>query len=125
MRPQKNEGVVLYDGLCGFCSRWVGFWAKTLARNGFEIAALQEPWVAPQLRLPPEVLFNDIRLLTGEGRVISGAEVYLYVTRRIWWAWPFYAGFSLPGLNRLLHAGYRWVALNRYCISHSCRLHPR
>jgi predicted DCC family thiol-disulfide oxidoreductase YuxK len=118
-------GVVLYDGQCGFCSRWVKFWAGTLGRRGFEIAALDEPWVADRLKMPREELLTDIRLLTAEGQLISGADVYLYVTRRIWWAWPFYAIFSLPGFNRLIHVGYRWFARNRYCVSHACKLQPR
>ena len=70
-------------------------------------------------------LLTDIRLLTADGRLISGADVYLYVTRRIWWAWPFYAIFSLPGFNRLIQVGYRWFARNRYCVSHACRIQPR
>lgn len=118
-------GVVLYDGQCGFCSRWVKFWAGMLGRHGFEIASLDEPWVAERLRMPREELLSDIRLLTVGGQLISGADVYLYVTRRIWWAWPFYAIFSLPGFNRLIHAGYRWFARNRHHISHACRLQPR
>jgi len=117
--------VVLYDGQCGFCSRWVKYWAGTLGRSGFEIASLDEPWVAERLRMPHEELLTDIRLLTAGGQLISGADVYLYVTRRIWWAWPFYAIFSLPGFNRLIHAGYRWFARNRYCVSHACKLRPR
>ena len=64
-------------------------------------------------------------LLTSTGELVSGARVYLYVTRRIWWAWPFYAVFSLPGLNRLIHWGYRWLARNRIFISRSCKLQPR
>jgi predicted DCC family thiol-disulfide oxidoreductase YuxK len=119
------QGVVLYDGQCGFCSRWVKFWAGTIARRGFKIASLDEPWVAERLRMPREELLTDIRLLTAAGQLISGPDVYLYVTRRIWWAWPFYAIFSLPGLNRLIHIGYRWFARNRYCASHACKLQPR
>lgn len=118
------KGWVLYDGECGFCSRWLQFWQPTLARHGFGIAALQEPWVTQQLQLPPEELLYDIRLLTREGESVSGANVYLQVTRRIWWAWPFYAVFSLPGFNGLIHVGYRWFARNRYCVSHACRLYP-
>ena len=119
------RGVVLYDGQCGFCSRWVKYWAGTLARRGFEIASLDEAWVAERIRMPREELLNDIRLLTTDGQLISGADVYLYVTRRIWWAWPFYAVFRLPGFNRLIHVGYRWFARNRYCVSHACQLRPR
>ncbi len=120
MKP--SAGVVLYDGQCGFCSRWVKFWAQTLARRGFTIASLDEPWVATRIDMSREDLFKDIRLLTDDGRLISGADVYLYATRRIWWAWPFYATFSLPGFNRLIHIGYRWFARNRHRISGACRL---
>jgi predicted DCC family thiol-disulfide oxidoreductase YuxK len=114
------RGWVLYDGHCGFCSRWVNFWRPTLERHGFKIAALEEAWVAEKLKMSPEELVTDIRLFTPAGQLISGADVYLNVTRRIWWAWPFYAIFSLPGFNRLIHAGYRWFANNRHHISHAC-----
>jgi len=116
------QGWILYDGECGFCSRWVNLWTKTLRRRGFEPAALQESWVAEKLQMPIRELLADIRLLTPDGKLISGADVYLYTARRIWWAWPFYAVFSLPGFNWLIRAGYRWFARNRYCISHSCKL---
>jgi predicted DCC family thiol-disulfide oxidoreductase YuxK len=72
--------------------------------------------------MPPEELVTDIRLLTPAGQLISGADVYLYVMRRIWWAWPLYAISSLPGLNRRIHSGYRWFANHRQHISHACRL---
>ena len=120
-----DKGVVLYDGQCGFCSRWVRYWAGTLARRGFKIASLDEPWVAQKIKMPREELLTDIRLLTPSDALISGADVYLYVTRRIWWAWPFYAIFSLPGFNRLIHVGYRWFARNRYCVSRAYKLRPR
>ena len=119
------KGVVLYDGQCGFCSRWVKYWAGTLGQRGFEIASLDEPWVAERIKMPHEELLTDMRLLTTDGQLISGADVYLYVTRRIWWTWPFYAIFSLPGFNWLIHAGYKWFARNRYCVSHTCKLEPR
>jgi predicted DCC family thiol-disulfide oxidoreductase YuxK len=103
----------------------VKYWAGTLGRHGFEIALLDEPWVAEKLSMPHAELVTDIRLLTAERELVSGADVYLHVTRRIWWAWPFYAIFSLPLFNRLIHVGYRWFARNRYCVSRSCKLEPR
>jgi len=69
-------------------------------------------------------LLSDIRVLTPNGKLVSGANAYLYVARRVWWLTPFWALFSLPGLNWLLHRGYRWFARNRYCISGACRLSP-
>ena len=114
------HGCILYDGRCGFCSRWVNFWEPTLARHGFKIAALEEAWVVEKVKMPYEDLVSDIRLLTASGELVSGANVYLQVARRIWWAWPIYAVFSLPGFNRLIQVAYRWFARNRYHLS--CRL---
>lgn len=116
------RGWVLYDGHCGFCSRWVKSWEPTLKRYGFATGALEEPWVGEKLSMPYEELVRDIRLLMFDGQLISGADVYLFVTRRIWWAWPFYALFSLPGFNWMIHAGYRWFARNRHYVSHACGL---
>ena len=116
------NGWVLYDGECGFCSRWLRFWQPTLAKRGFDSVALQERWVTEQLQLPASELLYDIRVFTRDRQLVSGADVYLQVTRRIWWAWPFYAVFSLPGFNWLIHAGYGWFARNRYRVSHACRL---
>ena len=116
------RGWVLYDGHCVFCSRWVNLWRPTLVRHGFKIAALEEAWVVEKLKMPYAELVVDIRLLTATGELVSGANVYLYVARRIWWAWPFYAVFSLPVFHRLIDAAYRSFARNRYHIS--CRLHP-
>ena len=81
--------------------------AATLARRNINIAGLQESWVMQRLQLTGEELLHDIRFLSRENTAISGADVYLQVTQRIWWALPFYALFSLPGFNRLLHLGYR------------------
>ena len=118
----EYEGWVLYDGDCGFCSRWVEFWRPALERRSITIAALQEPWVVERLQLPISDLLADILLLSRSGNLVAGANVYLYVTRRIWWAWPFYAVFSLPGFDRLILIGYGWFARNRYCVSRSCKL---
>ena len=117
-----RRGWVLYDGHCGFCSRWLAFWTPTLQRHGFSSAALEEAWVCQKVMMPYEELVRDIRLLMQDGTLISGADVYLQVTRRIWWAWPFSAIFSLPGFNWMIHTGYRWFARNRHFVSHACGL---
>jgi predicted DCC family thiol-disulfide oxidoreductase YuxK len=119
------RGWVLYDGHCGFCSRWLAFWKTTLSRHGFAVAALEEPWVVEKLSMPYEELIRDIRLLMADGSLVSGEDVYLQVTRRIWWAWPFYAVFSLPGFHWMIGTGYRWFARNRHYVSHACGLSGR
>jgi predicted DCC family thiol-disulfide oxidoreductase YuxK len=119
---------VLYDGACGFCSRWVPFWKGTLAKRGIGIAALQEPWVAERLEaqgVATENLLDDLRILVaGSGAVIPGADAYRYAFRRIWWARPLYLLSVTPGLARLFDRGYRAFAENRYRVSKACRLNP-
>ena len=118
-----REGWILYDGGCGFCFRWVHYWKKTVEPRGFAIKDLQSA-SAEGILLGKENLLDDIRVVTRSGQSVSGADAYLYVARRIWWAWPFYAIFSLPFFNWILWRGYRWFNRNRYRISRFCPLPP-
>ena len=120
-----REGWILYDGGCGFCFRWVHFWKRVVDRRGFVIKDLQSASADGSLQISQENLLDDIRVLTRAGKLESGADAYLYVARRIWWAWPFYAIFRLPGFNRVLWWGYGWFNRNRYRISRHCPLPPR
>lgn len=122
--PDDRRGWILYDGSCGFCSKWVPFWSSTLARQGLGFAPLQEAWVAEQVDLPPEELVEDLRLLLASGELVSGAEVYRHVMRRAWWLLPFYALSALPGLRQVFDWGYRTFADHRYEVSAACRLPP-
>ena len=115
-----REGWILYDGSCGFCFRWLHFWKKAVERRGFAIKDLQSASADGTLRIPQANLLDDIRVLTHDGQLASGADAYLYVSRRIWWAWPFHVVFSLPGFNAMLWWGYRWFNRNRYRISRHC-----
>jgi len=117
-----REGWILYDGGCGFCSRWMLLWKAVVERRGFAIKALQSAADEGLVQIPRDHLLDDVRVLTPAGKVESGANAYLYVGWRIWWAWPLCALFSLPGFNRLLWRGYRWFNRNRYRISRRCAL---
>ena len=117
-----HQGTVLYDDACGFCRRWIPFWAGTLARRGFDIAPLQSGWVKARLNVSDAELVADLRLLLADGRQIRGADVYRYVMRRIWWAYPLYLLAVTPIFRDVFDWGYRTFAANRMWISGSCRL---
>ncbi len=121
-KEPRIEGWVLYDGSCGFCSRWVPWWESILKKHGFNIAPLQSDWVAAKLQLSREELAEDVRLLLTSGEQITGAEVYRYLMRRIWWAKPLYLLSTLPVLRSLFDLGYRAFADRRYWISRVCHL---
>jgi predicted DCC family thiol-disulfide oxidoreductase YuxK len=120
--PALHHGCIYYDGACRFCTGWIASWKQTLARHGFTVAPLQEPGAQQKLNLSDDELLRDLRMLTAKGEVLSGANVYLYVMRRVWWALPLFALFSLPVFNAIFHFGYRRVANNRYCIAGQCEV---
>ncbi len=114
------SGWVLYDARCGICSKWVPFWAPTLARLGLGIAPLQSAWVTARLGLSPDAVLADIRLLLRDGHQLAGADVYRFVIRRLWWAYPLYIAAVAPGTRRLFNLAYRAFAERRLRISKAC-----
>ena len=125
MNDDFPRGWVLYDGTCGFCSWWVPFWKRTLYKAGLDVAALQADWVQKRVRLSPEELVNDVRILLKDNSLIRGADVYLYVMKRIWWAMPFGFFFSIPGIKWLFWRFYKIFNRNRYRVSKVCKLPPQ
>jgi predicted DCC family thiol-disulfide oxidoreductase YuxK len=117
-----SRGCVLYDDACGFCRRWVPFWAATLRLRGYEIAPLQSEWVRQHFNATDGTFFHDLRLLLADGTQLQGADVYRHVMRRIWWAYPCFLLSCAPILRNLFDLAYRTVADNRFRISTVCRL---
>jgi predicted DCC family thiol-disulfide oxidoreductase YuxK len=91
-QPRKARGCgntplpLLYDGGSGFCFRWVHFWEKVIERRGFSLKDLQSAWEDGSLKSSQEKLLDDILVLTRDGNLVSGANAYLFMARRIWWA---------------------------------------
>ena len=115
-----SRGWVLYDGDCPLCCAAAARFAPLLQRHGFQFAPLQTPWVQAQLGLQPNVLLNEMKLLTADGNVFGGAEAVVQIARAIWWGWPLFALAQIPGVKHLLATIYRHVAANRHCLSRVC-----
>src|SRR5438094_452004 len=68
--PQKP--VLIFDGDCGFCRRWVGRW-KGLTGDTIEFAPSQE--VASQFpQIPPKGFDESVWLVEPDGKVTGAAE---------------------------------------------------
>jgi predicted DCC family thiol-disulfide oxidoreductase YuxK len=117
-----HTGWVLYDADCGVCTRLASFWGPTLARLGLATAPLQSQWVSERTGLALADLLTDVRLLETDGTLISGPNVYRYVMRRLWWAYPLFLLSKAPGLSRVFDWGYRAFARHRTRISATCGL---
>jgi predicted DCC family thiol-disulfide oxidoreductase YuxK len=114
------RGWILFDRHCGVCTSLVRRFRRTFEKRGFGFAALQDPRVAALLALPPEDLLREMRVVTSDGEIRGGAEAIMYLARQVWWAWPLFAAAQLPGVARILDAGYRWFADHRPCSSGTC-----
>ena len=122
MSDETARGWVLYDGACGFCGRWIPLWASTLRGLGLDVAQLQDGWVRERLGIDNTELLVDLRLLLASGVQVRGADVYRYVMRRLWWAWPLYLITIAPLSRSAFDWGYHTFARHRYRISRACRL---
>lgn len=116
------RGWVCFDRDCRTCSALARRFRRTLESRGFGLAALQDPRVQSLLNLPSEELLREMRVATAEGKIYGGASAIVYLCRQIWWAWPLYAATHMPGVMRLLDAGYRWFADHRTCAGGLCSI---
>jgi predicted DCC family thiol-disulfide oxidoreductase YuxK len=116
-KGRRAAGWVFYDGECELCQSLARRFRFMLQKRGFGLAPLQDPRVAVLLGLAPSQLLQEMRVLTGEGQVLGGAQAVTFLAGKIWWAWPLHAATKLPGMQPLLRAVYRWVADHRHCSS--------
>jgi predicted DCC family thiol-disulfide oxidoreductase YuxK len=131
--PEHN--VVLYDGLCRFCTAQMRHLMK-LARSGaVETVDFQQPGALDRFPgLTHDFCMQAMCLITPEGKVIHGFEaaVLAVATRPVlkYIAYLYY----IPGIRQLLDLTYRLVAANRYrimgktvakegCAGGTCSLH--
>lgn len=119
---ERPFGWVLYDGRCGFCSKWVPFWKKQLSSKGFEIEKLQADWLKSKIKMHGDEFTADIRLLLNDNTLINGADVYIYILKQFKITWLIGFIWGLPLIRQLIWKAYRKVNLNRFFISKVCGL---
>ena len=122
MQDSGIQGWLLYDGSCGFCSRWVPFWENTLKKRGFHIAPLQSAWVSEQLKIPQNELAADLRLVLAQRRTVARSRSLSILNEANLVGHAALSTFDLARLRTLFNAGYRAFADNRYWISRACHL---
>jgi predicted DCC family thiol-disulfide oxidoreductase YuxK len=119
---QPSKGWILYDGACGTCTRLALKAGPTLGKIGFHLVPLQSPWAQGVIAQTGDPLLDDIRLVHPTGGIVSGPEVYRYVMKNVWWAYPLYLLSLVPGLKSAFDRGYRAFARNRMRISNGCAI---
>lgn len=113
--------LLVYDGACGFCTRWVGR-VKRLTGPAVRYAPYQD--VAPNLpHIPTHAFRQSVHLLHASGPPLTGAAAIcrLLAFSRLPWTllWPVYR--SVPPAAWTLELAYRLIARNRAVVSRLTR----
>lgn len=119
--PVREKPLLIYDGDCGFCTRWVARLRRWTGRR-IDYAPFQE--VGERFpEIPRERFLHSVQLVEPSGRVTAGAEAVFRTLARapagglgLWmYRW-------LPGFAASSEWGYRFVADHRTRGKASCTL---
>ena len=115
MSAWPDDDVILYDGVCVFCSRWLRFVATRDVNRRFRFTAIQSPYgarLAQAFGIDPAD--PDTNAVIHGGRVHLQSDAALTVLSTLpGWRWA-RALFFVP--KPLRDAVYRLIARNRYKI---------
>src|SRR5207248_7873321 len=116
-QPQIVDGapdrVILFDGVCVFCSRWARFVMARDPEAAFRFVVLQEPYgQALAQRLGIDTAFAETNAVIVDGRAYFKSDAAIEVLSRLpHWAWV----RVFRAVPRLVRDGlYDMLARNRY-----------
>ena len=121
VRDAPARPLLIFDGDCHFCRRWIERW-RELTAGAVEYAPSQE--IAGRFpEIPAEAFDRSVQFIETDGTVYGGAEaVFRSLGRgrgRKWMAWSYE---HVPGFAAVTEAAYRLVARNRRTASFFTRL---
>ena len=111
--------VLVYDGACGFCRRWVNRW-RSVTGDAVDYAPYQD--VADRFPSIPRDRFREaVQLIEPDGTVLSGAQAVLRALAHApGSAWPLRLYERLPVVASVAESAYNFVARHRggsFCSS--------
>ncbi len=109
-----TNGVIIYDGDCGFCTSTVD-WAK---RHVLDPAVQTTPWQSADLAsfgLTRADADDSVWWIAPDGVAYPGGEAVAAALSASGtpWSWAGQA-MGLPGIAGVTRVAYRWVANNRH-----------
>jgi len=123
-----TKPVLIYDGECNFCRRWIARWREATG-DRVEYVPFQDPGVAARFPEIPREQFEEsvqfIEKYGGGGIVTSGAKAALGALSRSpnrWHSFLSWAYGELPGFAPAAEWTYRFVARHRSAFSWITRL---
>ncbi|CCD86556.1 conserved protein of unknown function [Bradyrhizobium sp. ORS 285] len=115
MTSWPDDDVILYDGVCVFCSRWVQFVIARDTAKRFRFTPIQSPYgirLAQTFGIDPDEPDTNAVVQSGKAHLKSDAALTV-LSNLPGWSWT-RALFGVP--KPLRDAVYSVVARNRYRI---------
>ena len=112
----RNDKVILFDGVCKLCSGWARFIIRFDKKRKFKLATVQSvegQKILAFYRLPVNY-YNTMLFIDGE-KLHTQSSAFIYVVKSLPFPWPLFTLFWLipkPIRNWL----YDRIALNRYFL---------
>lgn len=111
--------IVLYDGVCGLCNKWVRFILRHDKKDKFRFAALQSAFAQNFLR--QEVLNNSLDTVylvlpdaAGNNRVFAKSDAAIEILSALEGGWAMIAGVLNICPRSLRDKAYDFIARSRY-----------
>jgi predicted DCC family thiol-disulfide oxidoreductase YuxK len=106
--------VVIFDGLCGLCDRFVSFVLARDARAQFRFAPQQGAWARGFLadHGVGHLAASTVFVVTGDGRLLRRSRAVFHVLGRLGGIWKLLAGLRLLPA-RVTDWGYDQIARRR------------
>ena len=110
--PPPERPLLVWDGDCGFCLRWVRRWRKWVGERADDAPYQEVAECFPEI--PVEDFQEAVHLILPDGRVFSGAEAVFRSVEDLQGACLLAESYEKWSWFRSLsEAGYRFVARNR------------
>ncbi len=107
--------VLLYDGNCGFCIRWVDRIRHWDRHRRIQLVASQRRSEMPGLPdIADAALDREMHLVLPDLTVVSGGRAIREVVEFLPGGRALGLLLRVPGMPRVLDRGYAWVAARRH-----------
>lgn len=128
VQAKSTNLTVYYDENCPLCNRTRISLQHFDYRNRIAWKKVSEATADSRMNsLGEEVLLNSMHAITAKGKIVSGIDSYLQMTKRIPLLFPVFLFLKTPGIYHLAGKVYTLVAANRTktrCTDESCGYSP-
>ena len=117
MESEVPKSTIFFDGSCPLCRAEIGYYRREDQTGALCFVDVSEAGAATPEGITQQRAMARFHVLSGDGRVLSGAAAFVEVWKRLpKWRWAARAA-SLPGALAAMELGYRMFLPIRPFIS--------